>query len=84
MKNLKLFIIIAFIVSLLSACSGDAFDNTKLAITLEKKFPNSVVYHIDKHDYEFIVVDSSKNVHYIKMMGKVDDITTDYIVARGK
>ena len=52
-------------------------------MTLQAKFPNSVVYHID-HDYEFIVIDSAKTVHYIKMMSSVDKITTDYIVARGK
>lgn len=71
---------IVLVAVLFSAC--DAFDDQKLTMNLQKKFPKGVVYLTDQN-YSFIVIDSSNTVHYIKMMGKVDEITSDVIVKNG-
>jgi hypothetical protein len=68
---------ILLVAVLFSAC--DSFDTQKRTMNLQKKFPKGVVYLTD-YNYSFIVIDSTNTVHYIKMTGEVNEITSDVIV----
>jgi len=62
------------------SCNRDSWDRTKLTMTLQKKFPDAVIYPIEEGHFTWIVVDSAGAVHHIRMMGGVDEITHDVII----
>jgi len=77
----KLFYIL--IVSLLfTACTGDAFNQTKCMSSVQAKHPGAIIFAIPKQDYKFIVIDSV-NVMYVETLsGKTSDITASIIISK--
>lgn len=69
---MKTFKTILFTVLLLclTSCGCSPYNAKK---NIEAEFPNSTVYNVPNHRYDFIVVDSIGNIYYVSCLNLTDD-----------
>ena len=77
-KNLITLTILFIILNGTLGCLDD-IDNARCLSTVQKKYPNAVVYPLPDIDYRYIVLDSTR-VRYVRVVGDWEEITTDTFV----
>ena len=80
-KIFNLGLILITFVLLNSCFTSGGYDNIKCQQSVQKSYPNAIVFAIPDEKYSFIVVDTCGEVRYVKTMStKTTEITHNILI----